>query len=187
MFASLLPRFAVWLGVPTVVWVCTATAHAAGLSQKQIQQLQTLSELGQEACERGDYESCQRAFEQAQELLPWAPHRYYIAEALVGRGRLVEGTAIWSQILKDNDPDDCHPSVCQAVRKARERLNAVERQVPRLQFKLTRDYEDLIVRVGELELTGVQLKSETRVNPGRYLLTATARGHEEHRASYEVG
>lgn len=185
VFARALPCLRVCVLTLLALMAYSKGVSARGLSEKEIQRLRTLSELGQEACEHRKYESCQRAFEQAEELLPWAPHRYYIAEALVGQGKLVEGTALWSQILKDNDPDDCHPSVCQAVRKARQRLNDVEPQVPRLRLKLATNYEDLRVRVGELELSSVQIENETRLNPGKYPLVATARGYDELRVDYE--
>ncbi len=173
----------VTLSAPVVL---PSAAFARGLSDKQIQRLETLSELGQEACDAGDFESCQRAFEQAQALLPWAPHEYYIAVALVGQGQLVEGTALWSRILKENDPDDCHPSVCQAVRKARERLNETEPTIPRVSFEIADDYAALRVKWGEVQLSSDQLEQSGRFNPGSYRLEVTADGYQPFRQTYDL-
>lgn len=166
--------------------LCTFDAHAVAPTEKEIQQLRTLSELGQDACQQGEYASCQRAFEQAQDILPWAPHEFYIAEALAGQGKLVEGSALWNKILKENDPDDCHPSVCQAVRKARLRLNQVEPKIPKVSFQLARRYSELRVEWGGAALTKDQLSRVNAVNPGEYQLVATAPEHRTLRRSYRL-
>jgi hypothetical protein len=169
------------------VTVLLAThVHSGDLSPKQIERLKTLSELGQEACEKEEYESCQRAFEQAQALFAWAPHEYYIAEALVGQGKLVEGSALWSKILRENDPDDCHPSVCQAVRKSRLRLNRVEAQIPRVTFALAQEYEGLRVVWNERPVRPEELQHGLLTNPGKYRLEVNAPGYEKFVRNYQL-
>lgn len=158
-------------------WLVAGALEARELSDAEIDQLETLSRLGTEACDQGNYESCHRLFLEAQQLLPWAPHQFYVAEALVGMGRLLEGLQLWQQIVDTNlDPDD--PEVRKFVAAANKRLTQERPHVPQLTLEIDPAHTEGL----EVRLDGRRLRPDERfeplaVDPGAHVLELSQFGY----------
>ncbi len=170
----------------SVVLLSSAMGHATPeLSDEEIRRLETLSGLGKEACQQEDWESCHRMFAEAEDLLPWAPHEFYLGQALVGMGRLLEGVALWEKILKDN-PSPSDPIVEQTTQAARERLSEVRSQIPKLQFELAPEHQGQV----QIRLDGRLLEADehTRVfelDPGHHVVQMAQSGFTRERHDLE--
>ncbi len=176
-------------GLVVVSALCAAPPVCAEirLTDKEIQRLQTLSELGREACESGKYDSCHRIFVEAQSLLPWAPHQFYIGEALVGMGRMLEGIELWRQILSDND-DSSDPVTQQFVEQTRQRLAEEESQLPKLRLELDPKHagEIRILLDGETA-DEATLSAGTALDPGKHVLEFSQKGYTQERHTLDLG
>ncbi len=151
------------------------------LTDKQIERLETLSELGREACQSGNYESCHRMFTEAQELLPWAPHQFYIAEALVGLGRMIEGIDLWRQVLEDNTGSK-DPVTREFVKQTKLRLAEEERNLPVLLVTLAREHAGVVeVIVDGKPIAQDVLTAGMPLDPGKHVIEFSQPGYAQER------
>jgi hypothetical protein len=160
------------------------------LSDAQIAELEQLSTEGQQACEARQFEACHRAFVRAQNLLPWPPHQYYIAEALVGMGRLVEGTELWRALARLELGSVSDPMVKQALQLARRRLQEVEPTLPVLEFSIAKsDLPHTQVRVDGRRLERAQVEQGVQLDPGvhHFELSQPGRLSQSEKVKLELG
>jgi hypothetical protein len=161
-------------------------AEARTYTDKEISQVETLSALGSEACAAKKYDSCYRMFVEAEAILPWAPHKYYIGEALVGMGRMLEGIAVWQALLETEGASE-DSLVKQFVETARRRLAEEEPRVPELTLDVAavhRDQVDVHLDGKKLVVNGVT--HTVRLDPGEHVLEVSQLRYERELATLRL-
>ncbi len=150
-------------------------AHA--LTDEEIERLKTLSEIGAEACQKSDYETCLRMFTQANSLLDYAPHYFYIGEALVGSGRMLEGVATWQKLLRDNAGAD-DPMVQQFISAAQRRLDEEAPEVPTLMLDVSTEHRGLVeVRIDDEKVEPERVSKAIQLDPGKHVIEFAQAGY----------
>jgi hypothetical protein len=157
------------------------------LSDDQIAQLEELAAQGQAACDAKQFTRCHALFAQAQATLPWPPHEYYLGEALVGLGRLKEGTEIWRRMIAANgEPTDA--VVVDAVELAKQRLKDVQSTIPTLLFQVPSAHLGKVnVKLDGEPLTASDLSRAVPLDPGTHLIQLSEPGYESERHELKLG
>lgn len=154
-----------------------ARAGERRLTDQQISELEDLATRGQAACESKRFSACHTLFTQAQAMLPWPPHEYYLGEALVGMGKLLEGIAAWRQMLANNvAPTD--PVVADAVELAKQRLADVEASVPSVLFQVPNEHLGKVnIQLDGRLIASTEIEQQLQLDPGEHSIQLSQPGY----------